>query len=145
MTDPNRPDRDRRVVAMRLGGASYQAIAAAVGLRSRSSAHAAFPRALAAEPLNDVARARAAELERLDRLQLAVWGQALRGDLAAVDRVLRIMDSRCRLLGLAAPAASSGGPPVPPSPPAPLDPVAALVATRAVRRAGLPSGPPAGP
>lgn len=43
------------------------------------------------------------EVQRLDRLLLAVWKKAAEGDLGAVDRALRIMERRARLLGLDAP------------------------------------------
>jgi hypothetical protein len=43
---------------------------------------------------------RALELERLDEMQAGVYGAALQGDLAALDRCLTIMERRCRLLGL---------------------------------------------
>lgn len=40
------------------------------------------------------------ELMRLDRLFLAMYGQAIEGNQGAVDRCLRIMERRARLLGL---------------------------------------------
>ena len=40
------------------------------------------------------------ETERLDRLQLALWPKAMRGDVAAVKAILRLMERRARLLGL---------------------------------------------
>jgi hypothetical protein len=43
------------------------------------------------------------ELERLDLLQATIWGDAVGGDVAAVDAVLRIMAKRAVLLGLYAP------------------------------------------
>ena len=43
---------------------------------------------------------RSIEAQRLDRLFLVVWRQALQGDLAAVDRALRIQERRARLAGL---------------------------------------------
>ena len=43
------------------------------------------------------------ELERLDSLQFAVWPQATSGDCRAIDRVLRIMERRAKLLGLDSP------------------------------------------
>lgn len=46
---------------------------------------------------------RAMELERLDALHRAIWEQALSGDLPAVDRVLRIMERRARMLALDGP------------------------------------------
>ncbi len=47
---------------------------------------------------------RAEELSRLDGMLSAVWPKAAKGDLAAVDRVLKIGERRARLLGLDAPS-----------------------------------------
>ena len=46
---------------------------------------------------------RAIELERLDALQRAIWDKAMDGDVAAIDRMLRIMERRSKLLALDAP------------------------------------------
>jgi len=46
------------------------------------------------------------ELDRLDKLQTAIMPGALRGDLKAVDRVLKIMAQRAQLMGLNQPARS---------------------------------------
>ena len=43
------------------------------------------------------------ELERLNRLTNALWNNALDGKLAAVDRILKVMERRAKLLGLDAP------------------------------------------
>lgn len=43
------------------------------------------------------------EQESLDQMQASVWAQALSGHMGALDRVLRIMERRARLLGLDAP------------------------------------------
>jgi len=43
---------------------------------------------------------RTTEVARLDALQAALWDDALAGDVAAVDAVLRIVVTRCRVLGL---------------------------------------------
>jgi hypothetical protein len=40
------------------------------------------------------------EAARLDRLQEQPWLQAVQGNLAAIDRCLRIMERRAKLLGL---------------------------------------------
>jgi hypothetical protein len=40
------------------------------------------------------------EIDRLDQLQSAVWRQAVSGDLAAVDRALKVIQARAKLLGL---------------------------------------------
>lgn len=52
---------------------------------------------------------RTLEAQRLDRLFLVVWRQALAGDLAAVDRALRIQDRRAKLLGLDEPSRQLSG------------------------------------
>jgi len=44
--------------------------------------------------------ARDVELSRLDDLQASLWKDALGGKLATVDRVIRIIERRCKLLGL---------------------------------------------
>jgi len=51
----------------------------------------------------EVAQLRRLESERLDRAHRAVWPKAIKGDLRAIDRVLRIMERRARLFGLDAP------------------------------------------
>ena len=64
------------------------------------------------EPADEL---RKLELERLDKLLLGVWPQAVRGNQGSVDRALRIMERRAKLLGLDAPVKSEwsgpdGGP-----------------------------------
>jgi hypothetical protein len=51
---------------------------------------------------------RAKELARLAELQEALHAKALKGDNAAVDRVLAILDRRAKLLGVSAPPAAEG-------------------------------------
>lgn len=46
---------------------------------------------------------RTLELIRLDRLQLALWRRAVEGDETAIDRILRIMERRARMLGIDSP------------------------------------------
>jgi hypothetical protein len=40
------------------------------------------------------------EVQRLDALQLALWGEAMAGDVKAALGCLRIIEQRCALLGL---------------------------------------------
>jgi hypothetical protein len=42
-------------------------------------------------------------MDRLDALQCPLWGRALAGDISAVNTVLKIIQTRIRLLGLALP------------------------------------------
>lgn len=43
------------------------------------------------------------ELKRLDRMLLALWTEAIKGNQGAIDRVVKIMERKSRLLGLDAP------------------------------------------
>jgi len=69
------------------------------GLGDADTVRHAIQVALARSPLTfDDTAERVLALERLDAMHRAVWGRALRGDLQAVDRVLKIADARARLL-----------------------------------------------
>jgi len=92
--------KETQVLELRRAGMSFDAIATQVGLADRGSAHKAYKRGLARTLQQPAAEVRELEADRLDRLQVAVWAKALRGDLQAVDRVLRISERRARLLGL---------------------------------------------
>jgi hypothetical protein len=46
---------------------------------------------------------RSLEMTRLDDLQSAIWGDCMEGKLTAIDRVLKIMERRSKLVGLDAP------------------------------------------
>lgn len=56
-----------------------------------------------AELHTTVEEARWLEVDRLDRLQAAVWPKALKGDTKAADTAHRLIVSRCKILGLEAP------------------------------------------
>lgn len=98
-------ERRRQAVALRLSGATYESIGEAIGV----SAPAAFKlvktalEKLAKETDTDAVPLRELELQRLDRLQFGLWKKAQNGDLQAVDRALKIMERRAKLLGIDAP------------------------------------------
>lgn len=58
---------------------------------------------LATKYVNAAAQLRELEAERLDRAHRAAWPKAIKGDLRAIDRVLKIMERRAKLYGLDAP------------------------------------------
>lgn len=98
----NAHERKLRALEMRKARATYAQIATALGV-PRSTAWKLVQSALKdtlQEPADDV---RKLELETLDRLQFALWQQATNGNHGAVDRVLRVMERRAKLLGLDAP------------------------------------------
>ena len=97
-----RAERKKNAVELRLAGASYRDIGNALGC-STVTAMNDCKEALAEIPMQQADEMRTVELSRLDRLQRAVWGKAIKGDLQAVDRALKIIDRRAKLLGLDAP------------------------------------------
>ena len=93
---------ERRTEAVRLAasGMGYSQSAKRLGFHDRSGAYKAIRSALAAEQAEAVDELRQLECERLDRLQASMWDAALEGDIASVDRVLKVIAARVRLLGL---------------------------------------------
>lgn len=98
--------RRAQAVAMRMAGLDYQTIADRLEYKTRQAAAKDVERALAAN-LAEVTRTaeefREVERMRLERLQAAAWQAAVGGDLKAIETCLRIIDRRCKLLGLDAP------------------------------------------
>jgi len=111
-------EREREALKLRLAGKTYAQIGEALGV-TEQGAHKIVMRVLKRlnEKINEDGLAvRRMEVERLDALLRVVWPKAQEGDLAAVDRVLRIAKRRAALLGLDAPVAvdvTSGGEPMP--------------------------------
>lgn len=96
--------REREALRLRLAGLTYAEIAERLGYSRPASAYVAVQRALAKIcPPEDVAALRQLEIQRLDQLLQSRWEKALAGDDAALDRVLRILERKARLLGLDAP------------------------------------------
>lgn len=98
--------RRAKAISMRLAGADYETIARTLGYASRGAAHTDITRALeqyVTEGRVSAEVLREQELRRLDRLQATLWPQALQGDTKVIETVLRIIDRRCRILGLNAP------------------------------------------
>ncbi len=86
---------------LRAQGLGYAEIAREVGYANKGTAHKVIAQALEARECQDVDLLRQVELDRLDALQVALWPRAVRGDVPAVLAVLRVLDQRIRLLGLA--------------------------------------------
>jgi hypothetical protein len=98
--------RRQQAIALRLAGASLDTIAAQLGYAGRAAVCVDLGRALdiaLADQARDAEALRQLELMRLDRLQAATWGRAMTGDPGAVMAALRVIDRRCKLLGLDAP------------------------------------------
>jgi hypothetical protein len=98
--EPETLKKEANVIQLRLAGATWTEIAAAVGYSGPSGAYGAYQRAAKRVIAPKIEELREMELDRLDRLQRGVWASAIGGNVRAVDSVLRIMDRRARLLGL---------------------------------------------
>lgn len=94
-----------QALQLRQAGASYRAIADKLGV-SLGQAHSYVSEALAAlaaENRDKTVELRQLELERLDRMMLAIWPLVVRGDLKSMNTALKIVAQRAKLLGLEAP------------------------------------------
>lgn len=112
MADRNSPTAKRRITAsvrraealkLRLGGATFQEIADVLSIR-KQSAHELVCSGLddlAAETRDSTERLRAQEGARLDRMLSILWPKVEAGDLGAIDRALKVIQTRTRLFGLA--------------------------------------------
>ena len=92
----------REALYLRNTGASFGSIGKALGV-SKSAAFKAVNTALQAlrEEITEQAKLlQSQEAERLDQLQLGIWQDAIGGNLAAIQTVLKIMERRAKLLGL---------------------------------------------
>jgi hypothetical protein len=93
-------EKRKKALQLRMAGLAYSEIAATIGWADKSSAFKAVKDELARIPRDDAKALMVMELERLDLLQVSLWGAARNGDNFAVDRVIKIMDHRAKLAGL---------------------------------------------
>jgi hypothetical protein len=102
--------RQADALELRRAGHSYASIARSLSL-SKSRAHALVQDAMQyarQQVAVSVDELRALEVSRLDAMLQGVWAKARRGEMKAIDRVLKIGERRARLLGLDAPAKVAG-------------------------------------
>ena len=99
-------ERRQKAFEMRKAGASYEQIGKALGI-SMQAAHKHVKKHLQqiAEKTDEDAReVLKLELARLDQMLLGLYQNAKSGKEGAVDRVLKIMERRAKLLGIDAPS-----------------------------------------
>lgn len=95
--------RRAQAVEMKLSKVPYAIIAERLGYASEQAASVDIRRALERnliELSGNIDLLRQEEIETLDLLQRAIMPKALKGDLGAADRVLRIVAQRSKLRGL---------------------------------------------
>jgi len=114
-----RAELQAKALELRRAGRGFEDIASQIGI-SKSQAHRYVVAGLSAARDHIKAHAdelKAEQLSRLDGLMEALWFRARKGEVTAVDRVLKIMERRDKLLGLEAPtrhALQGGGEGAPP-------------------------------
>jgi hypothetical protein len=99
-----------KALELRKAGATYQAIADQLGYAGPHGAHQAVASALKATLREPADELRELELVRLDSALLAIWRRVQGGDDKAIDRLVRIMERRAKMLGLDAPRATTWEP-----------------------------------
>ena len=82
-----------------------------LGYANRGTVYRIVHQALTNREAETIDELRALEVARLDAIQLAYWYDALGKDLRAAGLVLRIIEQRCRLLGLFGAARFNGNAP----------------------------------
>jgi len=97
---PGLVDREIQVLELRRAGWTWTRIAEQVGYADHTGAYAAYKRAIKRVMEQPVEELRTQELDRLDRLQVAAWQAAVKGDTKAILTILRIMERRAKLIGL---------------------------------------------
>jgi len=98
--------REEQAVVLRSSGASYDNIAESLGYKQRDAAYKAVQRGIrrmGEQNPESIEMARTMSLRRLDDMTFALMPAARQGDLASIDRVLRLEMRRADLLGLDAP------------------------------------------
>jgi DNA-binding CsgD family transcriptional regulator len=94
-----------KAVELRKRGLTYRAIAQQLGM-SAPAVHKAVLKAMRAVRVKqdqDAEIVKTMELENLDRLQLAAWPGAMEGNHLLIDKILKVMERRAKLMGLDAP------------------------------------------
>lgn len=94
MTDADRT----KALELRLAGVSYGKISTTLGLADAVEARAAVLTALDDDELDAADDAVLLEVQRVDRLHTALWPRAVKGDLGALDRLMRLSERRLALL-----------------------------------------------
>ena len=100
-------EKERQVIKFRQGGLTFDEIAQRMGYSHPSGAHMAFKRAM--ERMADEAVAsegRALHRIRLETALSAIWGKVLKGDIPAINTMLKILERDAKLYGLDAPVKS---------------------------------------
>ena len=92
--------RRTRAVELATQGLTYQQIADELGYAHRATVHRIVQQALESRLTEGVEQLREVEVARLDALQAGLWEAAMAGDAAAVNAIVKIVQTRSRITGL---------------------------------------------
>jgi len=95
--------KEAKVLELRRAGFTFQRIAEEVGYATPSGAQRALERIMTRNVPQAPEEFRWQELDRLDRMQVALWPRAMKGDDRAISTIVRLMERRARLVGIDAP------------------------------------------
>jgi hypothetical protein len=95
--------KEMKVLDLRRAGFTFMRIAEEVGYRQASGAQRAYKRIMDRDKPQAPDEHRWQELDRLDRLQVALWPRAMKGDDRAINTIIRLMERRASLIGIDAP------------------------------------------
>lgn len=109
MTVREKIDRQVKVAQLRLSGVTDQRrIAEALGVNQSTISRdfAELDARFRLYAMQDIAAAKGLDAERIDKLLVGIWADAIKGKLLAIDRVEKLLIRRAKLLGLDAPQKS---------------------------------------
>lgn len=98
--EPEQIDKELKVLELRRAGLTWQRIAEETGYADHTGAYAAYKRAIKRTLQQPADELRQQELDRLDRLQLAAWQNAMKGDVRSIMTIVKLMERRAKLTGL---------------------------------------------
>lgn len=93
-------ERQRQALQLRTAGATFDKIAGELGYASASGAHKAVTTALKELPMEDAETLRAVQLAQIDRAILSIYPRVTKGELAAIDRLVKLQSRQAELMGL---------------------------------------------
>lgn len=100
---PSVLEKEIKIIELRRAGVTWEKIALETGFRNASGAYKMYQRAAERMVRPHLEEYRDMQLDRLERMHMAVWPRAKDGDLRAIETALRISDREAKLLGLEAP------------------------------------------
>lgn len=84
-------EKQRRALELRKGGATYDAIAQALGYADPSGARKAIERAMKKVIQEPALEVKTLQIERCNHMLLTLWPQVQAGDLGAINSAIRVM------------------------------------------------------